>query len=405
MSSTFRCLWIARELPHPQNMGDRIYTARMSRALAEAGAVVHLVGHQPIEGPVTVPGDPVRWTQIPGRKRPLKIAAAASRLPVAAAIHATDEALTLIGRLLEEQWDAVVFDQLGGGFALDLVRRTRPGQRRPAWVYLSHNHERSVWNAMMANAGGSPLRKFAHWQNARKTAALERKMIEAADLVTAITDEDAHRFAADGARRTLVLTPGFHGWRAPPRRIDAATPRRVLMLGSFRWAIKQENLRQFLTIADPLFAANGVAFDVVGELPASLRSELAGSVRATTFHGFVDDVSPLFASARIAVVPEVIGGGFKLKFLDYLFGRLPVASLGDAAAGLPESVRRTMTLRPDLGALVQAILAEIDDVAALDARQQQAYTLVETMYRWEDRGRELLETLRDLRARTLAPAA
>ena len=89
--------------------------------------------------------------------------------------------------------------------------------------------------------------------------------------------------------------------------------------------------RPGVTAADAVFARNDIQLDVIGGVPDKLREELASNSRATRFHGFVDDIAPFFSAARMAVVPEFIGGGFKLKYLDYIFGRVPVASISTAA--------------------------------------------------------------------------
>ena len=56
---------------------------------------------------------------------------------------------------------------------------------------------------------------------------------------------------------------------------------------------------------------------------------------SVTFIGSVEDVRPYMASARIALVPDELGG-FKLKGLDYVFSRLPVLAMcwaGEIEAG------------------------------------------------------------------------
>ena len=45
------------------------------------------------------------------------------------------------------------------------------------------------------------------------------------------------------------------------------------------------------------------------------------------FLGFVEDLETIFRSVRIGIVAERIGGGFKLKTLDYIFN--PSAYCGD----------------------------------------------------------------------------
>jgi hypothetical protein len=46
----------------------------------------------------------------------------------------------------------------------------------------------------------------------------------------------------------------------------------------------------------------------------------------------------------MAVIAEPIGGGFKLKLLEYIFNRVPVASLAVCTHGLPEHLRAHMLL-------------------------------------------------------------
>jgi glycosyltransferase involved in cell wall biosynthesis len=219
-------------------------------------------------------------------------------------------------------------------------------------------------------------------------------MVQHVDLVTAITQEDAASFSAQRpGLHTLVLTPGYNGPISAGRTISAAVPRHVMMVGSFQWAAKQENLRQFLKVADPLFLTHNIVFDVVGGMPDSLRAELAPTLKATRLHGFVQDPTPLFNSARMALVPEAIGGGFKLKFLDYLFRRMPVATLADAVAGLPAALRAEMVQADTLAGLAEAVVREIDAVERLDAMQQRAFAAGNSLFQWRDRGVQLRDAL------------
>ena len=146
--------------------------------------------------------------------------------------------------------------------------------------------------------------------------------------------------------RETAATSGFY--ENLPRVIDAATPRRVAIVGSFHWVMKQENLRRFVQAADAVFAQNDIQLDVIGGVPDRLREELAANARATRFHGFVDDPADHLAQARMAVVPEVIGGGFKLKFLDYLFTRVPIATLADVLTSASVNSRPAISGMPSV---------------------------------------------------------
>ena len=88
----------------------------------------------------------------------------------------------------------------------------------------------------------------------------------------------------------------------------------------------------------------------------------------------------------MAVVPELIGGGFKLKFLDYIFARVPVATLTQAAAGFPQAIREATLRRDDLESLVDAIVAHIDNFRELNRMHERAYSAAESSFEWQDRG-------------------
>ncbi|HEY4065880.1 MAG TPA: glycosyltransferase, partial [Burkholderiaceae bacterium] len=335
----------------------------------------------------------IRWRIVDGAPH-RTLRALASALPLVAASHATPAYRREIAMLAQQEWDFVVFDQYGTGWAMAPFLRRRAGAGAPVLVHVAHDHEASVYASLVRGFSGSAFRRLGLWQNWQKTVRLERRIARRADLVTVITAEDAVRFAADAPRTpSVVLTPGHDGAVSTRARIDASVPRRVVMVGNYQWVAKSENLRRFVAAADALFHANGIALDVVGSMPPALAREL-GNCRATVLHGFVDDIAPLFANARIAVVPEEIGGGFKLKFLDYIFGRVAVASLSHATAGLSDEIRRAMICRDDVPALVRAIVDRIDDTDALTALQDAALDAAQARYRWADRGRELLRAIR-----------
>jgi polysaccharide biosynthesis protein PslH len=391
-----RCLWLARALPFPLDSGDRIYTARLAGALADTGCQVHFAGLA--SAPVTrLPVRPnLTWDPIAGASLPTWKALLSAQ-PLNGAIHATPAYRRHLSALLARRWDMVVLDHYGMAWALPEVQRSRHWHTQaPVVVHVAHNHETTLWRDMVRLFRGPPWRRLALWQNLRKIERVERQLATGVDLLCCIAAEDAQAFALhQGAEHALVLTPGFSGLQMPDRTLQPETPRRVVMVGSFRWVVKQENLKALVQEADRVFLENRIALDVVGDVPDALRAELAGCA-SVTLHGFVDDIAPLFQQARLALVPEMIGGGFKLKFLDYVFGRMPVVTLDGAAAGLPEAVRGAMLGCTDLPALVKTVVAHIDDLPTLDRLQRQAHAAAAPLFHWPDRGVALRDAVLDL---------
>jgi glycosyltransferase involved in cell wall biosynthesis len=364
--------------------------------LAAAGAAVRFLGFGRTDGAPRDCG--VDYMPVGSNQRS-QVAAMFSRLPIAAAIDSTSAYESLLEEQLHAEWDAIVFDGYGTGWALPrcLAYVREQKIRRTVLVHVSHNHEAAVWAAMAREARGSIARRIVLWQNALKVRALERRVVANVDLVSAICDEDLAALQVNLPRdQTVTLTPGYAGAILSERFIGEWTPRRVVIVGSFRWQPKQENLARFVACADPIFQAHGIHLEILGDVPGELLTTLQARCRATTFHGFVDDMAPLLNQARIAIVPELIGGGFKLKFLDYFFTRVPVATLAAAAAGLPPALRELMFTESSVEALVGSIVTNIDRVDRLNQLQNRAFHVARSLFRWEDRGVRLRHAIAHL---------
>lgn len=398
LGAGMRCLWLSRYIPYPMDAGAKVYSAELAQSLAQAGVAVRYLGFGDVSA-VPKAASGVEWRAVPGSKGNRALALCSAH-PIAAAIDSTKAYRSLLDAQLQERWDAIVLDGYGTGWALDrcLQYRSDSREHRPILVHVSHNHEAVLWSAMADEARGSVLKRLVLRLNARRVSALERRMVHNVDLLTTITDEDRRTLGA-GLRddHTLTLTPGYSGWSAAQRRITAATPRRVILMGSFQWVVKQENLARFIEAADPVFSERGIGLDIIGDVPADLLATLRARCRATLFHGFVTDVAPFFTLARIGVVPESIGGGFKLKFLDYIFGRVPVATLAQAAAGLPPEIQRCMLSSGDIDGLIREILAHIDLPDELNRMQETAFALGGERFRWNARGERLEQAISNLR--------
>lgn len=391
-----KCLWVARYMPYPLDAGAKVYSAKLAESLAAAGASVRFLGFGRADAAPRDCG--VEYVPV-GSDQRSQIAATFSRWPMAAAIDSTSAYRDLLEEQLRAEWDAIVLDGYGTGWALSRCKQYVREQtmRRTALVHVSHNHEATVWASMAREARGSIPRRFILWQNALKVRALERNVVANVDLVSTICDEDLAALRVPLPRdQTLTLSPGYAGPTVSERCIGESTPRRAIIVGSFRWAPKQENLARFVECADPIFKSCGIQLDIVGDVPDELLASLRARCQATTFHGFVEDMTPLLDKARIAVVPELIGGGFKLKFLDYFFMRLPVATLADAAAGLPAPLRTQLLVEHSVPELVASIVANMERVDRLNELQEHAFRAARGLFRWEDRGVRLKQAVTHL---------
>jgi glycosyltransferase involved in cell wall biosynthesis len=230
--------------------------------------------------------------------------------------------------------------------------------------------------------------------DALKVNRLERALIRSSDFVTAITEEDRDLYTSEWPDKSVdVLSPGYSGRSLRERNITGDIPRRAVLVGSFDWIAKRINLEEFLRVADPIFAEKGIELQVVGAGDKSYLEQLQSHLRATRFTGTVDRVEDYIDGARIAVLPERIGGGFKLKLLEYVFNRIPVLALRGSVAGTPLTNDSSVLLFPDQAALARGVSQLIDNLALLNRLQNAAYAACRNAFDWESRGRKLITAL------------
>ena len=148
-----------------------------------------------------------------------------------------------------------------------------------------------------------------------------------------------------------------------------------------------------MDVADPLFAARQVELQAVGSADESFLKQLRRRTRATRFTGTVSDLNRYLDEARIAIVPERNGGGFKLKVLEYVFNRIPVFALSGSFAGVPLIHNDSVMLFPNHAALAQGVIDTIDDVDFLNRLQERAFAVCRDRFDWPSRGRQILSAI------------
>lgn len=383
------CLWLTLTDPDPATNGQYLYSGGLIRALAGTGASITVLG---LSRPDSSPRSSSRaLTWHLAETTPVsKWAGLASRLPQVALRSRTRGLQRLVAESLASgRWETIVFDSISVGWALDAVLRygeSRP--HRPTLVYLSHNHERTVADHIALHDPVWTTRQIKRL-DAAKVAWLEHRLVQAADLVTANTPEDAARFAAERPERPVsLLSPGYGGPRVEQRQIHAGLPRRAVVVGSFDWLPKRISLEAFLDRAAPVFAAMGLELQIVGQAEAGYLAGLHARYPGVEFTGRVDDVQPYMAQARMALVPDQLGG-FKLKGLDYVFNRLPVLAMAGALPGMPLCEGESIRTAEGPEALTRLAVAMMDDVDALEAQQQAAYAACAAQFDWPAIGRRL----------------
>lgn len=383
-----RCLWITRQDPRPADSGELIYSLGLLRSLAaQPGMEITVLAHhaaRPCEG---LPS--VKWElhgTIPGGR----LKSLASMLPGDAYRLGNPAQRTALALLLEKKWDRIIIDQAACAWALPMIG----GETKI--VYIAHNHETEVRRQVATDGGSSFPMRMALQYDALKYGRMERSLCQRADLISAITPRDADSFRGEAPGKPVcILPPGYGGEipAGPARPITAETPRRVVLAGAFEWFAKRLNLEAFLQAAAGPFQAAEIGFQVVGKAEQSWFDALAREHPWASFKANVPSVAPYLDEARIGLIPEALGGGFKLKALDYIFRGLPLASVEAALSGVPIDPLTDAIAAADPESLAREVAAKIDDLRFLNQAAASALDACRTAFRWEDRGITLARAL------------
>jgi glycosyltransferase involved in cell wall biosynthesis len=389
-------LWVTLADPDPATNGQLIYSDGLIRSACDAGASLCVVGlsrHEKPDRPHDAAG--LAWQlgeerSWPRWRRALRPLPEAAQRGVSASMSRT-----LARALAARPWEAIVFDSICAGWALPAVLQQQARSARPAkLVYIAHNHEITVARRI-ADAARGARRLHKGW-DALRMSRFERRLVAASDLVTSNTPEDCRTFAEQASPTPVILLPpGYGGPRVAERTIDASIPRRAVVIGSFDWAPKRISLERFLAEAAPVLAAAGIELQIVGETDPQYVVELRSRFPTVAFVGRVADVRPYMADARIALVPDELGG-FKLKGLDYVFNRLPILAMRVALPGMPLEDGSSVGLFDSHGALAEGVVALIDDFEALNRRQREAFAACAMRFDWRRIGRHLVDSIREL---------
>lgn len=396
-------LWLTVADPEPPTNGQYIYTGGLIGALADAGIeldVLALARPSTKVAAGTQDGQ-IRWWLAEHRPRS-KWASLISPLPHQANRTRTDGKRRLLGQLFaDRRHDAIIFDGLTPGWALTPVREyRRRGPNDLKVVYVAHNHEASLAKKVARVQPHAPKR-LINWVDALKVGWLERELVGYADLVTSNSPVDCTLFRADAPdRRVDFLPPGYGGHRVVQRRITADVPRRAIILGSFDWLAKRRNMVEFLDAAQTTLAPAGIELHVVGNAEETFLDRLRGKYKFATFTGRVQNVSSHLANARIALVPERTGAGFKLKVLDYIFHRVPIVAYDGSVAGTPLKDGQSVVFCPSHAAVARKVVELIDDFDALNRMHDLAYTACSNTFDWSSRASQLVTAIEGVR---LAP--
>ena len=267
-------------------------------------------------------------------------------------------------------------------------------------VLRQHNFETQIYRRFAATTS-NPIAKFVASIHAKRMLVEETKIIAWHDRVIAISTEDEAEMARYVPNANYRVIPaGVDTDYFSPEHIENKG-NSVLWVGGMDWEPNRDAVTFFAKDILPFVVEKypDIVFDIVGSGTEGLlriEAESGGRIR---LHGRVPDIRPYLAAASVMVCPLRVGGGMRLKLLDFFAAGKAVVSTHIGAEGNLGIDNEHILLRDEPKAFASAVVKLLDDRDFAQQIGRNARMLAEKEYSWQRIARDFVGVYDELLGR------
>lgn len=380
----------------PRNLhgGDRIYSHNLLEGLAFL-AELTVIGHEDAGNNDDLARRGYRVVEAGRRRTGWRVLSLFSGWPSSVFVNRSAALRKAIDSVVRDvEFDVLICDHLRMSWAAPYVNRKRIqlGKRPLPCVLITQNVE-AVVSKTAAKHERNPLKAAALWLDAVKVQVLEKRALQTFNEVTAISVNDADLIRSVYGRDVTVIMPGYDHEAGLVAHSAQRRKRQAVLVGSFWSENKKANLLETVEQAARVFPGCGIRLKVVGSMPRQLQRKLLARFSFVDVLGAVKQVRPHLDESSIGIVAEARGGGFKLKALDYIFAKLPMAVVDGSLDGLALVPHEEYLHYKSVADLVQGIAKELDNPDRLSRIGLAAYSRCEGRFSWRDRAQLLTKVV------------
>jgi glycosyltransferase involved in cell wall biosynthesis len=286
-----------------------------------------------------------------------------------------DKVLEIVGQF---QPDVIQFQHLHSAYYAKAVRAAFPN----ILIALRQHNVESTLIRRVAENETNPVKKFVMSIQAKRLFEYERNVLRVFDLVLPITQPDNVRMEAMAPGTPQMTVPSgtdFPLNMPPPSNCMNAS---IIHVAAMDWLPNQGALRWFIDSVMPLIRAKGVkvTLHAVGKnMPPEMSRLAAGDI---VIHGFLMDIKPLLREACIAVVPLSVGGGMRIKIVDYMSEGIPVVSTTIGAEGISDGSDGSVLIADNPQDFADAVVALLQDRDLRERVRTQGFSVGKARFDW-----------------------
>jgi len=257
-------------------------------------------------------------------------------------------------------------------------------------TYTHHSIESALLRLRAERLDNPIARSYMRWQ-ARQLRCVEQEYAPRVTMNLMMSAVDAQKLEQIAPEsRTFVVPNGVDARKFSIRSAPSVDPMSVVFLGPLYMYPNWDGIRFFVEESWPIVRRTepNAKLTLIGKASRTQVRELE-SVSGVRVLGFVDDVRPTIAAARCCIAPLRIGGGTRLKILEYWAMGRPVVSTSIGCEGLLAKDEQNILLRDDAGGFASGVLRLLADPDLALSMGNNARATVEANYTWDRIGSDL----------------
>ena len=262
-------------------------------------------------------------------------------------------------------------------------------QDRPLWVFDDYNAEYVLQQRAFETDVRHPRRwigalySFIQWQKLRR---YEAAVCQRVDRVVAVSEADKEILQKLGPGMKVTVIPNGVDTRAydPEQTYPLVLePHSIVFTGKMDFRPNIDAVLWFCHQVLPLIKTQvpDVHFYIVGQKPPPRLRPLAEDP-AVTLTGYVDEVQPYIAGARVYVVPLRIGGGTRLKIMEAMALGKAIVSTSLGCEGYPVTSGRELVIADTPHDFARCVVELLGNARRRDKLGRAGRRFVEERYDW-----------------------
>ncbi len=266
-------------------------------------------------------------------------------------------------------------------------------------VCTHHNIESQLLRRRAAQMKPRILRAYVGHQ-ANLVQRIEKALAPRCALNVMTSELDAKRLAALAPQATTLVVPnGVDTQYLAPSKTARVVPGRIVFLGPTYVFPNRDGVDYFLGDIWPLIrrSCSSATLELIGQTGAADRARYEAA-QGVTCVGHVWDIRPHLASASCCIAPLRVGGGTRLKILDYWAMGKAVVSTSMGCEGLNTIDGENILIRDNAEAFADAVLGVLSDPCLRSRLEANGRQTAERTYGWDSVGEELRNAYRSLLA-------